>query len=287
MTPTLSKNPTFYFTVFNYRFVDYENLEERLMNVLQQHLTIEKTYKEYGITIVDEPCIENQMIASYSRAEYLNVLLTNGVLMSIQLYKQESDNSDFADASKGFSSSFIIYFKNNPSWETVKTSYVLFRDFFESPGIKDNSWLYNFNGDGIYFLYKSFSTPEQLAEMVNFTENAIIQSHLKNTFNEFNFQQLPFIDFDKLAPQITNKESIHFFRLSDCNLKEFPNFLFECKNVTSIDVYKNQIYKCDERLKELTHLKSITIKENPILFDSEQINMLKAILPEGCRIDRY
>jgi hypothetical protein len=286
MTTLLPFDPVFYFTITNYKLVDFVNIEERLLQTIRENFEIEKIDREFGTTIVDLPCIENQMIESYARSEYINIHCKEGFVLSIKLYNQESDTHSFENARKSVSSTISITVLKNHHWNMVKSSYLLFRHFFESPGMLDNTWFYNFPGKGIYSNYKSIASKEVLDEIARLTEHAILQKQLKMKFNEFNFQELPYIDFDNIAPLIPNKDAIHSFRISDCNLTDWPSLLFECENVTNINLYNNHIHLCDPRIKNLTKLRSITLSDNPILQDTEQMNMLKTFLPENCRIEK-
>jgi len=286
MNSLLPIDPEFYFTITNYQLFDFKNIEERIIEKIREKFEIEKIEREFGTTMVDLPCIENQMTESYARSEYVNIHCKEEFILSIRLFNQESDTNTFENARKSVSSTISITVLKNHNWNIVKSSYLLFRSFFESPGMLDNTWFYNFSNNGIYSIYKRILAKEALDEMVNLTEHAILQKQLKMKFNEFNFQQLPYIDFDKIAPLIPNKESIHSFRISDCNLTDWPSLLFECENVKNIDFYNNYIKECDPRIKNLTQLMSITLWDNPILNDTEQINVLKSLLPEGCRIEK-
>jgi hypothetical protein len=285
MTTILPFDPVFYFTITYYYPHDFYTIEERILQQIGEYFIIEKIEEEFGDINYESPTLDNMMKEFYHRDCFTNIHCKEGFMLSVKLFSQESEQNTFENARTFRTNSISIRVKNKHNWKEVKQCYLIFRTLFDSPGIVDNTWSYKFPGKGIVANYMNSLTYEELDEIIALEEYATKKLHQNRLLKNVIYNNKHSIDFEKIDLELPNKELIISLRFFDCNLSFWPSILFECENLINIDLYNNHIQQCDPRIKNLTKLKSIFLKNNPILLDAEQMLILRSMLPKNCIIE--
>lgn len=217
----------------------------------------------------------------YSREAYILYELNDSEIIKIHWYRQLAFDKSFEETHVFSFVALKVNFEFKIGWNSFRKNWfeltsVLCKELFDDVTLKNNfSKLHNY--------FEEENDPTILIELDDLAFSDAINNSILHE-SKFSVQNNPTIDIPKVLDYIKNKEKIQSIQITNVGLNKIPEELRKFPNLRYLYIYRNDIKEIPDWIGDLKELISINLHTTPACESEEQVEKLKSLVREDCKV---